>query len=92
MVYMIALVALFFVCFSFGFLILFFSKTRVIMIFGLFFIIVSGIILISASLITAETVLFLILGLYLLSLIILFSFRDELKIRKASEVGGKSNE
>lgn len=79
MVFVSYIVALFLVCLSLGFLCLFFSKTKMIEMFGYFFLVFSGIILISSSVITSDTILFIILGLYILSLVLLFTFRDELK-------------
>ena len=52
MVYLSFIIALFLVCFALGFMILLFSKTRKVMVFGSFFLIVSGLILVSGSIIS----------------------------------------
>ncbi|MCE7742349.1 MAG: hypothetical protein GOP50_07790 [Candidatus Heimdallarchaeota archaeon] len=85
MVYLSYIIALFLVCFGLGFLILLFTKSRNIMVFGFFFLIISGVILISGTVLTTDAILFLILGLYAISLILLFVFRDELKIKLTVE-------
>lgn len=78
MVFISYIIALFLVCFGLGFLILLFTKSKIIMMFGFFFIILAGIILVSSVIIQSETILFLLLGFFAISLILTFSFRDEL--------------
>ncbi len=85
MVFLSYIIALFLVCFSLGFLFLLFSKSRRIMVFGFFFLIISGFILVSGTLMITDTILFIILGLYAVSIILLFAFRDELKLKFSKE-------
>ena len=93
MVYLSYIIALFLVCFGLGLLILLFGKSRRTMVFGVFFMIFSGIILISGTAISADTILFLILGMYALSLVLLFAFRDELKLdQEENLVRSEANE
>jgi len=60
-----------------------------IVMFGYFFLVFSGIILISSSVITSDTILFIILGLYILSLVLLFTFRNELKDGQRDDPQGR---
>ena len=79
MVYINYIYALFLGCLSLSFLILLFSRNRVIMGFGYLFLVLSGIILVSSIILTSDTILYVILGFLIIAMILFFNFRDYLE-------------
>ncbi len=80
MVYLSYLVATALVCIGLGFLLLLFSKSKMMMVFGFLFLIFSGLLLVSSISLNSNTILYFILGFFAISLILIFMFRDELKM------------
>ena len=85
MVYLSYLVATALVCLGLGFLLLLFSKTKMTMVFGFVFLIFSGLLLVSSISLTSNTILYFILGFFGISLILIFVFRDELRMKHLKE-------
>lgn len=91
MVFLNSLIALFFLCLSFSFLIIIRTKKNVNMLFGFLLMVFSGIVLLSFSELSAENVIFVILGLLVISIMFAFQFRDQLNVSIESENTGSDN-
>ena len=91
MVLLNSLIALFFLCLCFSFLIFISSKKNVIILLGLLILALSGIVLLSFSELSAENVIFVILGLLAISIMFAFQFRDQLIVSIESEDSGSDN-
>jgi len=78
MVFLSYLIALSLICFCLGLLLLIFSKSKLQMNMSFIFLFLSGIFLISSSILSADTVLFFLLGLVTITIILAFHFRDQL--------------
>ena len=76
-------------CFSF--LIIISTKKNINILFGFLMMVFSGIILLSFSELSAENVIFVILGLLVISIMFAFQFRDQLIISIESEDSGSDN-
>jgi len=78
MVFLSYLIALSLICFCLGLLLLMFSKSILQMNMSFIFLFLSGIFLISSSIMSTDIVLFFLLGLVTITIILAFHFRDQL--------------
>ena len=78
MVFISYLIALSLICFCLGLLILMFAKSKLQMTMSFLFLFLSGILLVSGSIIDSNIVIFMLLGLVTATIIIVFHFRDHL--------------
>ena len=67
------------------------TKKNINILFGFLMMVFSGIILLSFSELSAENVIFVILGLLVISIMFAFQFRDQLIISIESEDSGSDN-
>lgn len=91
MVFLNSLIALFFLCLCFSLLIIISSKKNVNILFGFLLMVLSGIVLLSFSELSAENVVFVIFGLLAISIMFAFQFRDHLIVSIESEDSGSDN-
>jgi hypothetical protein len=85
MVFLDTLFALFFLCFSFGLILIVGSKKQLNTLFGLLLMMISGIMLLSISQLSAENFIFVIFGLLAISIMFAFQIRDNLIISLEKE-------
>ena len=78
MVFLDTIFALFFLCLSFGLLLIVGSKKQLNTLFGFLIVMLSGIILLSITQLSAENVFLVILGLIAISIMFAFLLRDSL--------------
>ncbi len=91
MVFLNSLIALFFLCLCFSLLIIISTKKNVNILFGFLMMVLSGIFLLSFSELSAENVIFVILGLLVISIMFAFQFRDKLIVSIESEDSGSDS-
>ncbi len=77
MVFLNYLIALAFLCFSFGMLLILISRSNLYTVLGNLFLILAGILILSQMTLSSETVVFFILGLIFILISFFFSFRDQ---------------
>lgn len=78
MVFLDTLLALFFLCFSFGLVLIVGSKKQLNTILGFLIMVLSGTILLSQTQLSSENVILVILGLLIISILFAFQIRDNL--------------
>ena len=78
MVFMSYLIALSLICFCLGLLLIMFAKSKLQLTMSFLFLFLSGILLVSGSILTSDSVIFLLLGLVTATIIMIFHFRDHL--------------
>jgi hypothetical protein len=78
MVFLDTLIALFFLCFSFSLILVVGSKKQLNTLFGFLLMLLSGMVLLSTTMLSSENVVLAILGLLSISIIFVFQIRDNL--------------
>ena len=86
MVFLSYLIALSLICLCLGLLILMFAQSKLQMTMSFLFLFLSGILLVSGSIMDSNIVIFMLLGLVTATIIIIFHFRDQLTSEKEMKV------